>query len=89
MTFHKPKTWLAAAATALSLGQMASAQDVQIRWALHPGAEADAVVNYFAPKYEEETGIKVIGEILPPDQLRDRMSIEAIGGTNRWDYGLS
>ncbi|MEX0584276.1 MAG: hypothetical protein WEB07_00825, partial [Natronospirillum sp.] len=65
----------------------AAAQDITIRWALHPGEEADAVVNYFAPKYEEETGVRVIGEILPPDQLRDRMSIEAIGGTGRWDMG--
>ncbi|MEX2365303.1 MAG: extracellular solute-binding protein, partial [Pseudohongiellaceae bacterium] len=68
-------------------GGIASAEETTIRWALHPGEEADAVVNYFAPKYYEETGIRVIGEILPPDQLRDRMSIEAIGGTGRWDLG--
>ncbi len=81
---------LGTAATAAALTLMAgaaSAQDITIRWALHPGAEADAVVNYFAPKYEAETGIKVIGEILPPNQLRDQMSIEAIGGTGRWDLG--
>jgi len=65
----------------------AAADDITIRWALHPGEEADAVINYFAPLYEEETGIQVIGEILPPDQLRDRMAIEAIGGTGRWDMG--
>ncbi|MFN4130330.1 MAG: hypothetical protein ACK4GC_11050, partial [Paracoccaceae bacterium] len=74
-----------AVALGMALTTSAYAQDVTIRWALHPGAEADAVVNYFAPKYEEETGIKVIGEILPPNQLRDQMSIEAIGGTGRWD----
>jgi len=75
----------------LALGMVsagvAMAQDVTIRWALHPGAEADAVVNYFAPKYEEETGVRVIGEILPGNTLRDQMSIEAIGGTGRWDMG--
>lgn len=80
-------------AGAMALGMIltttpATAQeDVTIRWALHPGAEADAVINYFAPLYEEETGVKVIGEILPPNQLRDQMSIEAIGGTGRWDLG--
>ena len=73
-------------ASAMAAG-IASAQETTIRWALHPGEEADAVVNYFAPKYYEETGIRVIDEILPPDQLRDRMSIEAIGGTGRWDLG--
>jgi len=78
---------LAAAGLALGLTSVASAQETTIRWALHPGAEADAVVNYFAPRYEEETGIRVIGEILPPNQLRDQMSIEAIGGTGRWDLG--
>ena len=82
----KPGNWFAAAAL-MAFAGAASAQDITIRWALHPGAEADAVVDYFAPRYEQETGIKVIGEILPPDQLRDRMSIEAIAGTNRWDLG--
>lgn len=75
-----------ALASTLAAG-IVSAKDITIRWALHPGEEADAVVNYFAPKYFEETGIRVIGEILPPDQLRDRMSIEAIGGSGRWDLG--
>lgn len=72
---------------AAALGTAVQAQQTTLRWALHPGAEADAVINYFAPKYEELTGVKVIGEILPPDQLRDRMAIEAIGGTGRWDMG--
>ena len=74
-------------ALGMGLAGIAAAQDVTIRWALHPGAEADAVVNYFAPKYEEETGVRVIGEILPGNTLRDQMSIEAIGGTGRWDLG--
>ena len=76
----------ALAAAAVALGQ-AAAQDATLRWALHPGAEADAVIDYFAPRYEEETGVKVIGEILPAGQLRDQMSIEAIGNTGRWDMG--
>ncbi|MFN7024909.1 MAG: ABC transporter substrate-binding protein [Pseudorhizobium sp.] len=65
----------------------AAAQETTLRWALHPGAEANAVVEYFAPKYKEETGVEVIGEILPPNQLREQMSIEAIGNTGRWDMG--
>ncbi len=84
-TFKKLSVCLLAAG--LTLATTAVAQDTTIRWALHPGEEADAVINYFAPKYEEETGIRVEGEILPPDQLRDRMSIEAIGNTGRWDMG--
>ncbi|MFN3313874.1 MAG: ABC transporter substrate-binding protein [Hyphomonas sp.] len=88
MTFKVPATApIGALALTMAFGSAAVAQDITIRWALHPGAEADAVVNYFAPKYEEETGVKVIGEILPPNQLRDQMSIEAIGGTGRWDLG--
>ena len=75
------------AALAAGVAGAAAAQDVTIRWALHPGEEADAVINYFAPRYEEETGVRVVGEILPPDQLRDRMAIEAIGGTALWDMG--
>lgn len=75
---------LAMAATGLTT---AMAQDVTIRWALHPGEEADAVIDHFAPEYERQTGVRIVGEILPPDQLRDRMSIEAIGGTGRWDMG--
>ncbi len=82
-----PKLGLAAAGLALAIASSATAQQTTIRWALHPGAEADAVINYFAPRYEQETGIRVIGEILPPNQLRDQMSIEAIGGTGRWDLG--
>jgi len=68
-------------------GSAVMADDITIRWALHPGAEADAVVEIFAPRYEEETGIRVVGEILPGDTLRDQMSIEAIGGTGRWHLG--
>ena len=89
MTLRTSTIAAACAATlGMTLGGAVTAQDdVTIRWALHPGAEADAVVEYFAPKYKEETGIEVIGEILPPNQLRDQMSIEAIGGTGRWDLG--
>ena len=88
MTDLSRKTTIAGGlALGLTMAGSAMAQDVTIRWALHPGAEADAVINYFAPKYEEETGVRVIGEILPPNQLRDQMSIEAIGGTGRWDLG--
>ena len=54
------KIWLPAAVL-LATASAVSVQDITVRWALHPGAEADAVVDYFAPKYEEETGIKVVG----------------------------
>lgn len=84
---NRPSLLAGLAAAGLASATIAAAQDTTIRWALHPGAEADAVINYFAPKYEEETGVQVIGEILPPNQLRDQMSIEAIGNTGRFDMG--
>ncbi len=71
----------------VAYGSAAKAQEIELRWALHPGEEATAVVEYFAPEYERQTGIRVVGEILPPDQLRDQMAIEAIGGTGRWHMG--
>lgn len=70
-----------------ALGVAATAQDVEIGWALHPGEEANAGIDYFAPEDERQTGVRVVGEILPPDQLRDQMAIEAIGGTGRWHLG--
>jgi len=78
---------LTALALVAGLASSAVAQDTTIRWAMHPGSEADAVLDHFADAYEEETGVAVDGEILPPDQLRDRMAIEAIGDTGRWDLG--
>lgn len=75
------------AALCAGLATTGHAQDAEISWALHPGSEADAVMDHFIDKYEEQTGIRVDGEILPPDQLRDRMAIEAVGDTDRWDLG--
>lgn len=71
----------------MAIAPQLKAQEKTVRWALHPGEEADAVIKYFAPKYKQLTGVNIIGEILPPNQLRDRMSIEAIGKTGRWDLG--
>ncbi|WFE75329.1 ABC transporter substrate-binding protein [Roseinatronobacter sp. S2] len=65
----------------------AHAQDVELRYAIHPGSHVQPLLDYFIPKYEELTGVRVIGEVLPPDQLRDRMTIEAIGNTGYFDMG--
>ena len=80
------KAGLGAAALSLLVGT-ATAQDVTLRYAVHPGSHVAPLLEYFIPKYEELTGVKVIGEVMPPDQLRDRMAIEAIGGTNLFDMG--
>ncbi len=78
----------AALAAGLLLGSTSSqAQDVTLRYAIHPGSHVTPLLEYFIPKYEEETGVRVIGEVLPPDQLRDRMTIEAVGGTDYFDMG--
>jgi len=66
---------------------LAQAQEVTLRYAIHPGSHVAPLLEYFIPKYYEETGVRVIGEVLPPDQLRDRMTIEAVGGTNYFDMG--
>ena len=75
---------------AIAIGLLAvnaAAQDVTLRYAVHPGSHVEPLLEHFIPKYEELTGVKVIGEVMPPDQLRDRMAIEAIGGTGLFDMG--
>lgn len=60
---------------------------VTIRIADHPGPHATPIQEYFIPKYEEETGVKVILELLPPDQLWQKMMVEAQAGSNYYDIG--
>ncbi len=74
-------------AGALGFASAVSAQEVTLRWAMHPGSHTAPVLEHFAPQYEEQTGVRVVGEVLPPDQLRDRMQIEAIGGTGHYHIG--
>lgn len=82
------RTTIVALGALLGLGAgSASAQELTLRWAMHPGSHTAPVIEHFAPLYEEKTGVRVVGEVLPPDQLRDRMQIEAIGGTGHYHIG--
>jgi ABC-type glycerol-3-phosphate transport system substrate-binding protein len=42
---------------------------------------------YFIPLYRELTGVNIIMEVLPPDQLWQKMQLEARAGTNYYDIG--
>ena len=83
-----PRFWRFLSSLLLCL-TMASAlaQDVTLRWAMHPGSHNTPVIEHFVPLYEELTGVRVEVELLPPDQVRERMQIEAIGGTGYYDIG--
>lgn len=70
----------------LSVLSSATAQ-VTLRIAEHPGSNVAAMEEYFIPLYEELTGVDIVYEVLPPDQLRQRMTLEAQAGSNYYDIG--
>ncbi|MBE0478643.1 extracellular solute-binding protein [Candidatus Aerophobetes bacterium] len=63
------------------------AEQWTLRWAEHPGPHVTALEEYFIPKYEEETGVKVIMEVMPPDLMREKMMLEAQARTYYYDMG--
>lgn len=67
--------------------QESGAQDgeVTIRIAEHPGPHVEPMEEYFIPRYEEQTGVNIEMEVLPPDQLWQRMMLEADNET--YDIG--
>ncbi len=60
---------------------------VTIRIAEHPGPHVQPLEEYFIPRYEELTGVRIEMEVLPPDQLWQRMALEAQAGSNYYDIG--
>lgn len=56
-----------------------------IRWGMLRGGHTDPVLEYFIPKYEEETGVRVEVDVLPSGEFTDRMLIELVGQTGRYD----
>jgi ABC-type glycerol-3-phosphate transport system substrate-binding protein len=74
-------------AMSLLLAGAASAQPVTLRIADHPGPHVQVMEEYFIPEYEKVTGVKIIMEVLPPDQLWQKMMIEAQAGSNYYDIG--
>ena len=68
-------------------GTAPAAGPVTLRIAEHPGPHAEVLQEYFIPKYLEETGVRVEMEVLPPDQMWQKMALEAQSGTNYYDMG--
>ena len=84
-------TWLRATITLAAVGLVllfaTAAAQVTLRIAEHPGPHVEPLEEYFIPRYEEETGVRVIMEVLPPDQLWQRMMLEAQAGSDYYDIG--
>ena len=64
------------------IGGHAQADDITLRWAVHPGPHVQPFEEYFVPRYEElNPGVEIIMEQLPPDNMWQQMMLEAQGGT--------
>jgi len=64
------------------IGGQAQADDITLRWAVHPGPHVQPFEEYFVPRYEElNPGVEIIMEQLPPDNMWQQMMLEAQGGT--------
>ncbi len=63
----------------------ADPDEVTLRIGEHPGPHIQAMEEYFIPRYEEETGIRIEMEVLPPDQVWQRFMLDAPEGG--WDIG--
>jgi len=80
--------FLKAIAVALVAALVATAgAQVTLRIAEHPGPHVQPMEEYFIPLYRELTGVNVIMEVLPPDQLWQKMQLEAQAGSNYYDIG--
>ncbi len=77
---------LVALATLALLGSAAIAQ-VTLRIAEHPGPHVEAMEEYFIPLYEELTGVDIVYEVLPSDQVWQRQQLEAQANSNYYDIG--
>ncbi len=58
-----------------------------LRIAEHPGPHVGPMEDYFIPLYEELTGVNIVMEVLPPDQLWQRMQLEAAADSDYYDIG--
>ncbi len=82
----KPLATVLAIVLVAALVTVASAQ-VTLRFAEHPGPQVGPMQEYFIPLYEELTGVRIVYEVLPPDQLWQKMQLEAQAGSNYYDIG--
>ena len=81
-----PRRFMAALATLALLGSAAVAQ-VTLRIAEHPGPHVAPMEEYFIPLYEELTGVEIVYEVLPSDQVWQRQQLEAQANSNYYDIG--
>ena len=87
---HSPNHpgFLKAIAMVLVTALLATAgAQVTLRIAEHPGPHVQPLEEYFIPLYQELTGVNVIMEVLPPDQLWQKMQLEAQAGSDYYDIG--
>jgi hypothetical protein len=70
----------------LGLAGLVQAQTT-LRIAEHPGPHVEPMEEYFIPLYEELTGVNIVMEVLPPDQLWQRMQLEAQADSDCYDIG--
>ncbi|MFU8888716.1 MAG: extracellular solute-binding protein [Trueperaceae bacterium] len=83
---HRP--WLRALVAALLLGLLATASaQVTLRIAEHPGSHVAPMEEYFIPLYEELTGVNIVYEVLPADQVWQKQQLEAQANSNYYDIG--
>ena len=85
-SIHRP--WFRALVAALLLGLLATASaQVTLRIAEHPGPQVGPMEEYFIPLYQELTGVRIIYEVLPSDQVWQKQQLEAQANSNYYDIG--
>lgn len=74
-------------AGAMAFAGGAEEEEITLRWLSHSGTHVEAVEDYFAPLYYEETGVRV--EIHPTgaDQHYELPILQATAGTDEWHFG--
>ena len=87
-SFPRPtlRRLLATLVALVLLGSAAVAQ-VTLRIAEHPGPHVAPMEEYFIPLYEELTGVNIVYEVLPSDQVWQRQQLEAQANSNYYDIG--
>ena len=76
--------WLA---LVLALAVSAAQAQTTLRIAEHPGPHVGPMEEYFIPLYEELTGVNIVYEVLPSDQVWQRQQLEAQANSDYYDIG--
>jgi multiple sugar transport system substrate-binding protein len=88
----RPQTrrpWLSKVAVLVLAGALVAtaAAQVTLRIAEHPGPQVGPMEDYFIPLYQELTGVNIVYEVLPSDQVWQRQQLEAQANSNYYDIG--